>query len=101
MTGKQNKRGEPILTLPIDLRRPLGLLASASLATLRSGHSHEDIDQVFGRLASWMQGRPVAQCPHDFVPLINEFLAEGDFPHEPFRLAFEMNRVRDWNPVIE
>lgn len=66
------------------------------MAALRSGHSHEDIDQVFGRLASFMQKRPFAQCPSDFVPLIQEFLNTGEFPYEDYREAFEVNRVRDW-----
>ena len=66
------------------------------MAALRSGHSHEDTDQCFGRLASWMQKKPYALEPSDFVPLINDFLKESDFPFEPYRVAFEVNRVRDW-----
>lgn len=67
------------------------------MAALRSGHSHEDIDQVFGRLASWMQKRRYALEPTDFVGLINDFLADNSFPFEPYREAFELNRVRDWS----
>lgn len=66
------------------------------MAALQSGHSHEDIDQVFGRLAGWMHRRPVALEPSDFVPLINDFLRESEFPFKPYREAFELNRVRDW-----
>ena len=66
------------------------------MAALRSGHSHEDIDQVFGRLASWMHKRPIALEPSDFVPLIQEFLEQGEFAFEPYREAFQLNRVRDW-----
>jgi len=66
------------------------------MAALRSGHSHEDIDQAFGRLAGWLHKKPFAQCPSDFVTLINEWLADAEFPHEPFRTSYEMNRVRDW-----
>ena len=67
------------------------------MACLRAGHSHEDIDQTFGRLASWLHKHPIALCPEDFVPLINQFLEETPFPFEPYRMAFELNRVRDWN----
>jgi hypothetical protein len=66
------------------------------MAALRSGHSHEDIDQTFGCLARWMHKRPFALEPTDFVTLINEFLDENPFPFEPYRMAFELNRVRDW-----
>ncbi|CAK9114864.1 Uncharacterized protein SCF082_LOCUS53189 [Durusdinium trenchii] len=77
-----------------------GTFASVTMAALRSGHSHEDIDQVFGRLASFMQKRPFAQCPSDFVPLIQEFLNTGEFPYEDYREAFEVNRVRDWRGFL-
>ncbi|CAK9118156.1 unnamed protein product [Durusdinium trenchii] len=73
-----------------------GIFSSCVMACLRTGHSHEDIDQAFGRLACWMQKKPTALRPEDFVPLINQFLEESPFPYEPFRLAFELNRVRDW-----
>ena len=43
-----------------------------------------------------MQKKPYALEPSDFVPLINDFLKESDFPFEPYRVAFEVNRVRDW-----
>ena len=75
---------------------PEGIFSSCVMACLRTGHSHEDIDQAFGRLACWMQKKPTALRPEDFVPLINQFLEESPFPYEPFRLAFELNRVRDW-----
>ena len=75
---------------------PGGIFNSCAMAALRSGHSHDDIDQCFGRLARWMQKKPYALEPSDFVPLINDFLKESDFPFEPYRVAFEVNRVRDW-----
>ena len=62
---------------------PGGIFNSCAMAALRSGHSHEDIDQCFGRLASWMQKKPYALEPSDFVPLINDFLKESDFPLSP------------------
>ena len=72
------------------LVRALWPLLGAAIA--RSGHSHEDIDQTFGCLARW----PFALEPTDFVTLIIEFLDENPFPFEPYRMAFELNHVRDW-----
>ena len=38
---------------------------SGSLTCLRSGHSHEDIDQHFGRLSQWLLRWKTLQCPED------------------------------------
>lgn len=77
-----------------------GTLKEATLSCLRSGHSHEDIDQVFGRLARWIisHGRKV-ETPNDFVDVIGSFLKQADFPHEPVsnRVAFKLDQTRDWS----
>ena len=39
----------------------------------------------------------MAEAPQDFVPLINDFLEETAHPFETYRLALELNRVRDWS----
>lgn len=68
-----------------------------TMAALRSGHSHEDIDQVFGRLAGYLHKQPTALTPSEFVPLIQDFMDTSEsFTFEPYREAFEINRVRDW-----
>lgn len=71
------------------------------MANLRTGHSHEDIDQCFGRLAGYLHKQPMAQCPEDFVPLIQQWLNGAEFPFEPYRVAFLFNRVRDWCLELE
>lgn len=65
---------------------------------LRSGHSHEDIDQVFGQCSDWVKRRvPTAQTSDDFVSGINAFLQKMERPHEIQRACFKLDRTRDWS----
>lgn len=69
------------------------------LSSLRSGHSHEDVDQVFGRLAAFLVKRGHScQTPYDFQRVIQQFLNEADFPHEPaeHRYCVKLDQTRDW-----
>lgn len=71
----------------------------ARLSSLRSGHSHEDVDQVFGRLSRFItrHGR-FAQTPSDFIDIIRRFLSEADFPfeHASKRYVRKIDQTRDW-----
>ena len=75
-----------------------GILREATMSSLRTGHSHEDVDQVFGRLAAFMVPH-TAQSPRDFVDIIQSFLQQADFPFEPpaHRRAFKIDQTRDWS----
>lgn len=75
------------------------MLREATISCLRTGHSHEDVDQAFGRLAQFVaQNAKKAETPNDFVNIINAWLQQADFPHEPpsRRYALKMDQSRDW-----
>lgn len=75
-----------------------GVVRSARLRNLRTGHSHEDVDQMFGRLASFISrhGRN-ATGPPEFRDLIQQWLSQKlDRPHEAGRYAVLLDQFRDW-----
>lgn len=74
------------------------IVPKISLKTLRTGHSHEDIDQIFGRLASHMvKHARHASGPHDFRTIIQSWLdSKLDRPHELGRHAVILDQCRDW-----
>ena len=73
------------------------VLSGASLGTLRTGHSHEDIDQIFGSLAIFIVRQVrVAETPDAFLQSISRFANGAHRPHERVRLAFKMDHHRDW-----
>lgn len=72
------------------------------LSSLRPGHSHEDINQTFGRLASFLvRHGHSCQTPDDFQRVIQQFLNEASFPHEPVsnRYCVKVDQTRDWSLV--
>ena len=75
-----------------------GILCGARLRMLRSGHSHEDVDQTFGALAGHLSRRARrATGPHQFRDIIQNWLDTGlKRPFEPKRYAVLMDQVRDW-----
>ena len=75
-----------------------GVLSSVSLRCLRTGHSHEDVDQVFGQLAKHLvhRVRSVAS-PLEYVSRIQSWLDSGlkrDF--EKGRYCFLLDQARNW-----
>lgn len=47
---------------------------------MRTGHSHEDIDEIFGRLSKFMVGHGHgSQTPDDFRRLVGQFFKEQCF----------------------
>lgn len=75
------------------------VIGSGRLSFLRTGHSHEDIDQVFGRLSTWVRNNiRSAATSADFVDGIREFCNKVERPHEPNRYTIKLDRVRDWCP---
>ncbi len=73
-----------------------GNLRSSELDFLRSGHSHEDVDQIFGRLSRHLLKIKCAQDPEDFRLAVESFCKTLKRPHEPFHFVEQMDITRDW-----
>lgn len=73
-----------------------GNVGALSVRFLRTGHSHEDVDQVFGRLARHLAKLRIAQTQEDFARSIRGFAADMYRPHEAARYTVCMNDMRDW-----
>ena len=74
-------------------------VASAEAAFLRKGHTHEDIDQLFGRLVAWILRHHVIEVPQQFVIIISNFLVKlsgRPWPAPEFRQTIILNSVRGW-----
>ena len=74
-----------------------GVLSQAYLESLRSGHSHEDIDQIFGGLARHLLKLRDAPTSDHFVDSINLFLQNYKREHEKIRACIRLDQTRDWN----
>lgn len=75
-----------------------GILAGATLRNLRSGHSHEDIDQIFGSLALYIvRHARHCQTPLDFGAAIQRFVESAHRPFESTRVMVHVDGHRDWS----
>lgn len=74
-----------------------GNVGALSVRFLRTGHSHEDVDQAFGRLARHLAKLRLAQTQADFARSIRSFSQQMQRPHEPVQYTVCMNDVRDWS----
>lgn len=73
------------------------ILESCTLSHLRSGHSHEDVDQCFGSLALFIVRHcKQAETPQDFLDVVSRFADAAHRPHERHRIAFQLDQHRDW-----
>lgn len=74
-----------------------GTILQGSLRNLRSGHSHEDIDQIFGNVAMYLvrHARNV-QVPEEFVQVIQGFCATAHRPFERERAVIKLDMHRPW-----
>ena len=54
----------------------LGICRFSALGFLRSGHSHEDIDQAFGQVARVLIGKSIA-CPAELIQILTEVTGSG------------------------
>ena len=72
-------------------------LKSCTVRFLRSGHSHEDVDQAFGRLSRHLSRVKVAECPSDFQDEIQKFSEKMGRPHERDSYVTIMAQTRDWS----
>lgn len=84
------------------LRLLSGLTASrrirrAELRTLQSGHSHEDLDQTFSVLSSYLSSQKEIWTPSEYRRSIEEWLrSPGVRPLEPRKHVYLVNQVRSW-----
>ena len=65
---------------------------------LRSGHSHEDIDQVFGSVAFFIIVKHGShlETPDNFVAMIQRYVNSAPRPHEPERVVVRLDGHRPW-----
>eukprot|EP00434_Breviolum_minutum_P027937 symbB.v1.2.024718.t1/scaffold2362.1/size81346/1 len=71
------------------------------LSFLRTGHSHEDVDQAFGQAADWIRRRlPRAECSDDVVRSLNDFLTQMDRPHERQRQTKQWMHQRKYSDAF-
>ena len=84
------------------LRVLAGLTAShrilaSKLATLESGHSHEDIDQFFSSLATECGRLQTINSPQDYVSQLQKWLeSSGIRPLEKIKQVKLVDSVRSW-----
>ena len=72
-------------------------IRTGELNCLQSGHSHEDIDQTFSGLASFIQSCPSLHVPDDYLHALKRWVStEGFRPHEPFKDVFKVDQNRAW-----
>lgn len=78
------------------------LIKDGGLSFLRTGHSHEDIDQVFGQCADFVRRKlPTALSSADLQAGLNIFLEKLDRPFEPDRGCYKLDDARHWTPGFE
>jgi len=81
-----------------------GVVREAEADFLRKGHTHEDIDQFFGRVASWLAHQPLLETPDDFACSCQCFLnaLRGQpWPAQDRRRAMLITQMRDWKTWLE
>ena len=83
------------------LQTSSGNVKSISMRLLRCGHSHEDVDQCFGRYAAHLSKLKTAEVPEDFVAATEAFCAKLQRPHEQNNYVVCMRQTRDWSLSFE
>ena len=72
-------------------------LLSFQVSYLRSGHTHEDIDQIFSRMSKYLQRVRTMHTLSDVVTTVQKFADSAKFPFEADRYVQVIDDVRDWN----
>ena len=68
---------------------------------LRTGHTHELIDQWLGRMCKHIWHRAEIHTPLDFVTAIGQFALASAGPYEKFGDAFKVDQIRDWSAWLQ
>ncbi len=72
-------------------------LGSARLQSLQSGHSHEDIDQFFSLLGSFMSTKKELYNPEHVLNELRTYLSNPAVrPREGMKNAYMVSSTRDW-----
>lgn len=68
------------------------------MSCLRTGHSHEDIDQLFGQIAAHLKTLKSGLTSNDFVDSLRNFSrTKMQRPFEKDKLVFKLDQTREWN----
>ena len=74
-----------------------GLIRCARMHYCVSGHSHEDIDQYFSLLGSYLQTQSELHDPEQFAESLRRYLSNTSVrPLERMREVVQVDQVRDW-----
>ena len=72
-------------------------LHSVRFNQLRSGHSHEDIDQMFSNMTTLLEAHPELHTTTQFSNLLRSWFEDTRIrPYEPVRKVIEVSAVRNW-----
>lgn len=71
------------------------VLHSVRMQHLRSGHSHEDVDQLFGSVSRYLLKAKKLLTADDVVQWVRKFLAQAKL-REKDRHCIKLDQVRDW-----
>ena len=73
------------------------VVSEATMSFLRSGHSHEDVDQLFAQVSDWLNRHlRVAESSDDVMDCLQKFLDQLDRPNEPLRFLHKVDTTRNW-----
>lgn len=71
-----------------------------AVSCLRAGHSHEDVDQLFGQIAVKIAKMKSVLTSENFLSALQRVCVELERPHERERNVFKIDQVRDWRPWL-
>ena len=75
-------------------------LHSVRINQLRTGHSHEDIDQLFSMMTALLESHPELHTTGQFTSLLRNWFADTRIrPEEAVRRVIEVSAVRNWTLV--
>ena len=78
-----------------------GVVKSVRVSCLRTGHSHEDVDQLFGQIAAHLKGLRFGLTSTDFLESLADFSRRKmQRPFEADRYVFKLDSVREWWLVV-
>lgn len=64
---------------------------------LMTGHSHEDVDQLFSQVSNLIEAHQELHTPSDFQKVLESWLSDKSVrAHEPYRSVVKVDQVRDW-----
>ncbi len=94
-TARENKNTKTYIFLMclVGTRR----VKEITVSNLRSGHTHELMDQWLGRICQWIWHHERLETPADFVVCVNAFLSQSTDTREPWGHCLKVDEVYDWD----